>query len=174
MLCVFLCSSSLGVCFWGKCWTDLTLNESLIAGNTCLRGPNLQSTQNGAFRLQSLLQSATRGKVLLRFYSSKLKLTISLAGEPIETPDHHPERCLLHSPTGYTGVHVRRRGECVPGTVASISQDRRSPQSERPGRDTQFNKAGGLILVLNNKTKQKIHKTQQKKKQKQKTTIRNL
>lgn len=66
-------------------------------------------------------------------------------GEPIETPDHHPERCFLFASSGDPGVYVCRRSECIPRAVARFPQNRRPAQGQRIGRHT-INHQTGMIL----------------------------
>ena len=60
---------------------------SLPTGNIGMWWTDLQSTQNGTFGLQSLLQDTSRGK-------------------SFKTPDHHPEGRLFQSFASYSRIHV--------------------------------------------------------------------
>lgn len=71
-----------------------------------MRRTNVQSTQDGAIRVQPLLQVTTGGK-------------------PLEAPNHHPEGRLVQSSAGDPRVHVCRRGERVSGAAADVLENRR-------------------------------------------------
>lgn len=94
-----------------------------------LWGSDVQGTQNGLVRLQSLLQ-------------------IPVGRESVQASDYHPERRFVQPPPSYIRVHVRGRGEREPRTVARLPQDCWPTKGEGPGRDTRctgHHQAGRLI-----------------------------
>merc|ERR1712142_1066344 len=76
-------------------------------------------------------QSCKAHKMILSACSPYFK---ALLEKPSQAPYHHPERCALHPPDSYPGVHVRRGGECCARPAATVSQDSREAEGEGSGR----------------------------------------